>query len=110
MSKRMGAESKDFAMHSKGLEPGLHEPRIRPGLALAYMLNAVGADHCTGIRDFEFASEAMPTLKGYHPLGFLEPVPVDHFGPRKVELYRIGSFIEHPARFDSHVHLPGPIV
>ena len=93
MSKRMGAESKDFAMHSKGLEPGLHEPRIRPGLALAYMLNAVGADHCTGIRDFEFASEAMPTLKGYHPLGFLEPVPVDHFGPRKVELYRIGSFI-----------------
>jgi aldehyde:ferredoxin oxidoreductase len=93
MSKRIGAESQAFAMHSKGLEPGLHEPRIRPALALAYMLSAIGADHCSSIRDFEFASEAMPALKGYHPLGFLEPVPLDDFGPRKVELYRIGNFI-----------------
>ena len=91
MAKKIGKESEAFAMHVKGLEPALHEPRIRPGLALNYMLSSTGADHCSGIRDAEFANEVM--LKPYHPLGWLTPVPADDFGPRKVGVYRIGSFV-----------------
>jgi aldehyde:ferredoxin oxidoreductase len=91
VSKTIGNKSEEYAMHVKGLEPALHDPRIRTGLALNYMLAPMGADHCSGIRDGEFAHEMM--LKPYHPLGILTPVSITDFGPRKVSIFRTGQFI-----------------
>lgn len=91
MAKNIGKDSQNFALHVKGLEPALQEPRIKPGLALNYMICPTGADHCSGIRDAEVADELM--IKPYHPLGWLTPIPINDFGPRKVGIFRISQFM-----------------
>lgn len=91
VAEKIGKDSKDFAMHVKGLEPGMHDPRINPSLAMGFMVGASGADHCISILDKAIASETM--FKSYRPLGFLDPMPLDDFGPRKVAISRIGHLI-----------------
>jgi len=45
MSERIGPESEEFAVHSKGLEAPMHDPRAYHGLALAYATSPRGACH-----------------------------------------------------------------
>ncbi|MBN2063007.1 MAG: aldehyde ferredoxin oxidoreductase family protein [Deltaproteobacteria bacterium] len=90
MSKRFGKACQDFALHVKGLEPGMHEPRIGSALALGFTVSPTGADHCAaqpdGLleRDFFF--------KQYEPLGFLTPLKANDLGPKKVALFRLVQF------------------
>ncbi|MEM2514539.1 MAG: aldehyde ferredoxin oxidoreductase family protein [Candidatus Bathyarchaeia archaeon] len=44
----IGGESKKYAMHVKGLEIPMHDPRPTPQLAIVYALSCVGANHCKG--------------------------------------------------------------
>lgn len=86
-ARHIGRGAIDIAMQVKGLEAGMHEPRIKPGLGLGFMVNPHGADHCTNIHDNAFTKER--NLHGLRPLGILEPVPADDIGPRKVHLFRL---------------------
>lgn len=89
LAKKIGKGSEEFAMHSKGLEAGLHEPRLRPTLGLNYMVAPAGADHCAsedGFMNNEIG------IKQLHPLGILEPVPPNDLGPRLIALLRVGQF------------------
>ena len=74
-------------MQVKGLEPGMHEPRVKPGLGLGFMVNPHGADHCCNIHDQGFAIEGQ--LGEMRSLGVTEAVPADDIGPRKVALFRL---------------------
>jgi aldehyde:ferredoxin oxidoreductase len=47
----IGRGSSDFAIHCKGVELPMHEPRFKQGMGLHYSVNAAGADHCSGIMD-----------------------------------------------------------
>jgi aldehyde:ferredoxin oxidoreductase len=86
MAAKLGGKCEDFALHAKGLEPGMHEPRIGPILFLSYLLSPTGADHCTGAPDELMAMEGV--FKSYHPLGWLTPSPTTDKGPRKVALFK----------------------
>ncbi len=86
-AKRIGRGAEAFAMHVKGLEPGMHEPRVKPGLGLGFMVNPHGADHCCNLHDPGFAVEG--GLGEMKSLGVTEPVPTDDMGPRKVALFRL---------------------
>jgi len=59
MAKKIGKGSEAFAMHVKGLEPGMHEPRIKPGLALNYMLSSTEQTIAVVYVDEEVANEVM---------------------------------------------------
>jgi aldehyde:ferredoxin oxidoreductase len=74
-------------MQVKGLEAGMHEPRVRKGLGLGFMVNPNGADHCSNIIDDWFVSEMQ--IKDLHHMGILAPVPMDDIGPRKVALFKL---------------------
>ena len=87
MAKKIGGGSEEFAMHVKGLEAGMHEPRLCGGLGLGYMVSPNGADHTATLPDFMFLSDAM--IKGLHHLGIVEPPPIDDIGPRKVAFWRL---------------------
>ena len=82
----IGRGASEFAMQVKGLEAGLHEPRLKPGFGLGYMVNPHGADHCTNMNDPMYATAEQ--LKELEPLGILEPFPVTDIGPRKVALFK----------------------
>lgn len=47
MSARIGRGSEKFAVHAKGLEAPMHDPRAYHGLALAYITSPRGACHIT---------------------------------------------------------------
>jgi len=85
-AKKIGKGAEDFAVHVKGLEPGQHEPRIKPGHGLGLMINPHGADHCHNVHDINFVQESQ--LDSVRPLGFIEPIPWDDLGPRKVALMK----------------------
>jgi len=89
-AKKVGKGADAFAMQTKGLEPGMHEPRVKPGLGLGFMVNPHGADHCANLHDPGFAVEG--GLGEMKSLGIIEPLPADDIGPRKVALFRLQQF------------------
>ncbi len=87
MTEKIGRGSADFAMHVKGLENGMHDPRVSAGLGLGYMVNPNGADHCPNLFDLMFMAE--PLIRELHHLGITEPLPSDEISPRKVGILRL---------------------
>jgi aldehyde:ferredoxin oxidoreductase len=90
-ARKIGKGAEAYAMHVKGLELALHEPRLKTGLGLGYMVNPNGADHCMNLHDTLFAKD--PQMKDLHPLGILEGVPPDDIGPKKVTLFKAMQFL-----------------
>jgi aldehyde:ferredoxin oxidoreductase len=83
---QLGRGAERFALHVKGQELPMHEPRGKKSLALAYALSPTGADHMEAPHD--------PLYEGFHPqghplgpLGLIEPVKMLDFGPRKVRAF-----------------------
>ncbi|MEE8414400.1 MAG: aldehyde ferredoxin oxidoreductase family protein [Dehalococcoidales bacterium] len=84
MAEKIGHGSKAFAMHAKGLEAGMHEPRLRIQLGFGWLVGPFGADH-------GFAMADMNTDMGIgalRPLGILQTVPPDDMGPRRVPMLK----------------------
>jgi aldehyde:ferredoxin oxidoreductase len=82
MAKRIGRGSEAFAMHVKGLEPGMHEPRLRPILGLGFMVGPTGADHMFCVQD----PNSPMGIGGLRPLGILQTVPETDWGPRRMAI------------------------
>jgi aldehyde:ferredoxin oxidoreductase len=86
MAKKIGQGCRDFALHTKGLEPGMHEPRVGSLLFLSYMLSPTGADHCTAKPD-ELMSMDGP-FKVFHSFGWLRTPSLGVINPTRVALFR----------------------
>lgn len=83
---RLGRGAERFALHVKGQELPMHDPRGKKSLSLAYALSPTGADHMEAPHD--------PLYEGFHPdghplggLGLIEPVRMLDLGPRKVRAF-----------------------
>jgi len=84
-AEHIGNRAEEFAVHVKGQEVPMHDPRLKRGEALGYAVSPTGADHVHNIHD-TFLYPQLP--KKYNSLAVLEPVPIEDFGPRKVRLYK----------------------
>lgn len=84
-AQKIGKGAEEFAVHVKGQEVPMHDPRLKRGEALGYAISPTGADHVHNIHD-TFLYPVLP--KKYNSLGILETVPVEDFGPKKVRLYK----------------------
>jgi aldehyde:ferredoxin oxidoreductase len=90
-AQKIGHRAERLAMHVKGQELPLHEPRGKQSLALAYSTAPGGADHVRAPQD--------PAFEGFHPegghalepLGLCEPVSRLELSPRKVRAYYYAS-------------------
>jgi aldehyde:ferredoxin oxidoreductase len=87
MAGKIGRGSADFAIHVKGLESGMHDPRVSAGLGIGYMINPAGADHCSNFLDMRYAEG--PSIRDLHHLGFIESLPAGEMSPRKVDMFRL---------------------
>jgi aldehyde:ferredoxin oxidoreductase len=56
-AEKIGKESEVLAMHVKGEELPMHEPRCKQAMGLHYSMHVTGADHGTGIHDTEPVDE-----------------------------------------------------
>jgi aldehyde:ferredoxin oxidoreductase len=92
MAEKIGKGSKDFALHTKGLEPGMHEPRVGSCLAFSFMVSPIGADHNVTQPDGLLENEMF--FKQYQQqLGFPAPPQSNDLSPRKVSVFRLSQFL-----------------
>jgi aldehyde:ferredoxin oxidoreductase len=85
-AERIGRGSEQFAIHVKGQELPMHEPRGKVALSLAYAVSPTGADHMEAIHDPSF--EGLGVLdNGLSEVGLLEPLDRMYFGPEKVRAF-----------------------
>lgn len=78
-AERIGKGAEKFAVHVKGEEPGMHDPRLKRGLGLGYAVKPTGADHMNILHDTW--TRSLPSF------GIIKPVPIEDLGWRKVRLY-----------------------
>lgn len=68
-SEKIGKGSENWAMHVKGLEVPMHDPRGKKGMGLAYATALKGADHESSMHDEAFEKEnALPDLGLKEPM------------------------------------------
>ncbi len=84
-AERIQKGAKELAVHVKGQEVPMHDPRLKPGEALGYTVSPTGADHVHNIHD-TLLWPAIP--ENYKSLGVLEAVPIEDFGSKKVRLFK----------------------
>jgi len=83
----IGGDARYFAMHVKGQELPMHEPRGKVGVGLGYAVNEGGADHLVAYHDPMYANPNSITFKAAAELGIAEPLPPRELSPRKAEAY-----------------------
>ncbi len=86
-AEKIGKGADRFALHVKGKELPMHDPRGKTGLALAYAVSPSGADHLQNAHDPVFVNPS----KWVEALGITEGVSVDSLGPEKVRLFMYGQ-------------------
>jgi aldehyde:ferredoxin oxidoreductase len=73
-----GEETFKYAIHVKGQEIPMHEPRLKQGLGVGYAVSPTGAEHMTNFHDTSIVTNAVPSL------GVLEPLELNDLGYKKV--------------------------
>ncbi len=86
-AKRIGKGAEKFAMHVKGQEIPLHEPRGKASLALAYATSPVGADHVECPHDQLFYPAPNKNLDEAAMLSPLEPIEPTDLNPEKARYF-----------------------
>jgi len=83
-AQRIGRGAEELSMQVKGVEFGMHDPRLKQGLGLIYSVAANGADHMTGMHDTLFAQEGRG-MEAARSLGSLDPLPANDLSTAKVD-------------------------
>ena len=96
-AKQIGQGSEDFAMHVKGLELPLHDPRLKQGLGLHYSVHPAGPDHNSGIHDTLFIKGAQ--VEEWTGIDVSESIPSTELSPRKVRLLYQNGLWTHLANY-----------
>ena len=91
-AKSIGKGAEELAMHVKGQEIPMHEPRYKQGLGLGYTISPTGADHCHNMHDTAYERRIG---SGPSAMGIYEPIPGQELSPRKVRLQLYGSLYQH---------------
>jgi len=85
-AQKIGRGSEKYAMHIKGQELPMHDPRGKHGLTLSYATSPTGADHIEAPHDTSFLTDNL-MLKAAKPAGVLEPSSALELGPRKIRQF-----------------------
>jgi len=82
VAAHLGPEAEKYAMHVKGQEIPMHEPRLKRALGVGYAVSPTGADHMHNLND-QFLTNAN-AIERFHPLGIYETIPLEDLGAKKI--------------------------
>jgi len=82
-AEKIGKGSSEFAMHVKGQEFPMHEPRWKQGMGMGYAISPTGADHMQSIHDGGSGKHPGGLLR----LGVLEGLPSNDLSSGKVRMF-----------------------
>ena len=88
----IGEGAEQYAMHIKGLELPMHDPRHNQSFAIHFTLHGTGPDHCTGsFDDMDGNNLGRFGVEDQSPP--IEKVPSHELGPPKAQfLYSVGIY------------------
>ncbi|HSR14066.1 MAG TPA: aldehyde ferredoxin oxidoreductase family protein [Thermodesulfobacteriota bacterium] len=89
---RLGKGAEKYALHVKGQELPMHDPRGKTGQGLSFAVSPTGADHIEAPHDTPFAAPG-PMMARVAPLGLLEPIPGRDLGPKKIRNYTYLQYV-----------------
>jgi len=84
-AEKLGNGAEAYAIHVKGQEVPMHEPRLKRGLGIGYAVSPTGAEHCHNLHDTIMTGRNLEKLR---PFGILDEVPVESLGGEKVRMYK----------------------
>ncbi len=90
-AEQIGGDARYFAMHVKGEELPMHDPRGKVAVGLGYAVSETGADHLVSTHDTLLANPQSVSFKGAQPLGITTPLPPRDLSSKKVEYYLIAE-------------------
>lgn len=85
-AETIGSGAQELAIHVKGQEVPMHDPRLKPAVGLAYAVSPTGADHNQSVHDTGYC-RAGPGAERIKALGIYRPVPLEGYTPEKVRLF-----------------------
>jgi len=95
-AKVFGKGAESFAMHIKGQEIPLHEPRYKAGMGVGYTISPTGADHSHNIHDSMYTKAPFSGRAAeLAALGISEPLPSQDLSPDKVRMLVYISLWRH---------------
>ena len=94
-AEQIGRGADKYALHIKGQELPMHEPRFKQGMGIGYGVSATGADHCHSIHDSLFATANTVDSVRSKYWGYLEPLPTPELSARKARLFYYDGTFRH---------------
>jgi len=86
LANEIGHGAQEFALHVKGQELPMHEPRLKPGTGLGYAVAPVGADHMMNISDTDYVRPGN-ALERVNSVYSVEPLPVKDLSEEKLNVF-----------------------
>ncbi len=86
LAAEIGQGSEAFALHVKGQELPMHEPRLKAGLGLGYAVAPVGADHMMNADDTDYTS-ADGKLMRVASVYRANPMPANELSEEKLNVF-----------------------
>jgi len=86
---KIGGDAHKFAIHVKGQELPMHEPRGKYNVGMMYAISEIGADHLVAAHDSTLANPDTIPFKNARPLGITEPQPVLAINEEKMEYFYV---------------------
>jgi aldehyde:ferredoxin oxidoreductase len=87
-ARKLGRGSEQFALHVKGQEFPMHEPRIKHALGVGYALSPTGADHMHNMHDTGYMAENRGLKVQRQAWGIdFQPVSAHGLDDNKMELW-----------------------
>ncbi len=85
LAAQIGKGAEEFALHAKGLEVAMHEPRFKPGMLIGFATSPLGGDHITSVQDSDYA-HAGNNVDRVNAVYKVEPLERHDMGEDKLHL------------------------
>ena len=88
-AEKIGGDAHFFAIHVKGQELPMHEPRGKYNVGMGYAISEIGADHLVVAHDSMLTNPESLPFKNAQPLGIIEAQPVLSLNDEKMRQFYI---------------------
>ncbi|MFN8556679.1 MAG: aldehyde ferredoxin oxidoreductase family protein [Dehalococcoidia bacterium] len=95
LSEKLGRGTDDLVLAIKGQELPMHEPRIKHGLGLGYVVSPTGADHMHNMHDTAYLAEGPGLARIREFDSDLHPIEAHGFSDEKLKLFYYHSTFRH---------------
>ncbi|MBI4790203.1 MAG: aldehyde ferredoxin oxidoreductase family protein [Chloroflexi bacterium] len=85
----IGGDAPYFAMHVKGQELPMHDPRGKAGVGLGYATSDTGAEHLVSFHDTQFQNPDSLAFQAARSLGLTEALPARELSKKKAAQYAL---------------------